>query len=304
MNFYEQIAANKRRTWFLIIIFILFIAGFAWVLAESLRLEPAERIGILGFFGIMAIIFPLVSYYSGSKIALISSGAKEAPREGEYLELHRLVENLAMTVGMPKPKVYVIKDPSPNAFATGRSPENAAIAVTTGLLELLERRELEGVVAHELAHIRNYDIRLMTIVVVLVGFVALISDIFMRSLFYGGSRRRSNNKGGGALVIIAIVLSILSPIIAKLIQLAISRKREYLADASGVQMTRYSEGLASALEKITQDDTKLKRAGTATAHLYIASPFSAKKKKSFLKAWFSTHPDPAERIARLRGQST
>jgi heat shock protein HtpX len=305
MDFYQQITANKRKSWFLMIFFIIFIVGISWIFTLSLGYSQQEQYGILTVFGIGAILFTLISYFSGAKLALSLNGAKQAPREDDYLELHRIVENLAITAGVPKPQVYVINDSSPNAFATGRDPKNSAIAVSTGLLEILERNELEGVIANELSHIRNYDIRFMMLVAVLVGFVAILADFFQRTVFYGGARRsKSNSKGGRAIIIIALVISILSPIIAKFIQLAISRKREYLADASGAQLTRYPEGLAKALEKISANDTSMKKAGTATAHLFIASPFAKKKNKSWFKDWFSTHPNTENRIALLRGLET
>jgi heat shock protein HtpX len=246
-----------------------------------------------------------VGYYHSDSIALSIAHATEAPRE-QYIELHRLVENLAITAGILKPKIYIIQDDSPNAFATGRDPKHASLAVTTGLLSMMNKTELEGVIAHEMSHIGNYDIRLMTLIVVLVGVIVMASDLFLRWSWLGGGRRRSNDDNGGQLqlilVVVAIALAILSPIIATIMQLAISRKREYLADASGALLTRYPEGLASALEKIEQDSLPLKEANKATAHLYLADPMrlADNKKASWLGNLFNTHPPIEERIVRLR----
>jgi len=238
-----------------------------------------------------------VSYYSGDSIALAASGAKQIQKE-QAPELWNLIENLAMSAGLPMPKVYVINDPSPNAFATGRDPQHASVAVTTGLVERLERVELEGVLAHELSHIKNYDIRVMTIVVVLVGVVLLLSDWILRGFFF-----RDRDSGGGqaamVLFLVGLVLAILSPIFAELIKLAVSRQREYLADATGALMTRYPEGLARALEKIAEQDQPLKQANHATAHLFLANPFDPHVTKKF-EQLFSTHPPIMERVARLR----
>jgi len=233
-----------------------------------------------------------VSYWYSDKIALATSGAKEAKRE-QYFDLYTLTENLAITAGLPMPRVYVIEDSAPNAFATGRNAKHSAIAVTTGLLSVLDKNELEGVIAHEMAHIGNRDILVMTVVVVLVGLLSLISDIFLRGMMFGGGGDR-DNKAGNAMMIVGIVLLILSPIIGMLIQFAVSRKREYLADATGALLTRYPEGLASALEKISRYGGKMKKANHATAHLFIASPFGKAKEM------FSTHPPVEERIKRLR----
>lgn len=300
---YDEIRRNKRNSLLIILFFMGFIVLGVWIYATALGYSRGEQVSLLGIAGVVSFVSAFMGYYSSAQIALMSTGAREVPKEGNYKQLHRLVENLCITAGMPKPKVCVIDDPSPNAFATGRDPKHAAIAVTTGLLGILEKNELEGVLAHELAHIKNYDIRMGTIVVVFVGIIAMLGDIAMRMMWYGGGRRRDSGggKGNAVMMIVAIAFLILSPIIAKLIQLAMSRQREHLADASGAELTRYPEGLASALEKITADDTRMRRAGTATAHLFIASPFSEKKEKSFFKNWFSTHPDPQERIDRLRG---
>ncbi|MGH9857880.1 MAG: M48 family metallopeptidase, partial [Acidobacteriota bacterium] len=248
---------------------------------------------------LLAIPSSLIGYYAGDKIALASNRARAVP-EDSGRELHRLVENLAITAGIPKPKVYMIDSASLNAFATGRDPEHASIAVTRGLVEHLNRSELEGVIAHELGHVKNYDIRFATLVAIFVGFMVILSDLFLRTTLWGGSLRSRDNRNeggqlGAILAIVGLILLIISPIIAKLIQLAISRQREYLADASGTLLTRYPEGLARALEKISAGPP-LKTAGNATAHLFIANPFKA---KSFTHL-FSTHPPIEERIKRLR----
>src|SRR3989339_236411 len=288
---YSQIDANKRKTFFLMAIFIVFVLFIAYFI--SLYYETGFV--LLIFAGIFATTMSLVSYYSGDKIALVSTGAR-AIEKSDNPYVYRLVENLCITAGVAMPAIYIINDPAPNAFATGRDPEHASIALTTGIIEKLENEELEGVIAHELSHIKNYDIRLMMIVIVLVGFLAIISDIFLRMSFFG---RKRDDKGnlGIILLIIGLVSVVLSPIIAKLIQLAISRKREYLADASGALLTRFPDGLANALEKISNEAQPMANASQATAHLFIANPFGSGKKFSNL---FSTHPPVEERIKRLR----
>lgn len=233
------------------------------------------------------------SYYHGDKIALRSAGARQI-KKADNPHVYRMVENLAITAGLPMPKVHIIDSPALNAFATGRDPEHASVAVTTGLIHALENEELEGVLAHEMSHVKNYDIRVMTIVIVLVGALSLLSDMFFRARLFGGNNRDS--RAGGVLAIVGLVLLILSPIIANLIQLAISRKREYLADASGALLTRYPEGLARALEKISKSTQPLRTANAATAHLFISNPFKAKS----VSKLFSTHPPIADRIAKLR----
>jgi len=291
---YKEIDANKRRTIFLIgffLIFVITVGYFAsWYFDNYFILVAAVAFSFIQTF---------VSYYYSDSITLAISGAKEAPRKEPFLDLHRVTENLSITAGIPKPKIYLIDDSAPNAFATGRDPKHASIAVTSGLLDKLNKTELEGVIAHEMSHIGNYDIRLMTIVVVLVGVVALLSDWFLRFTFFGGGRRNNDNENGqlGAiLAIVGIVLLILAPLFATLIQLAISRKREFLADASGALLTRYPEGLASALEKISADHEPLEVANRATAHLYIANPFKGKNVSNL----FMTHPPIKERIKILR----
>lgn len=288
---YSQIDANKRKTWFLITIFTIVIVLLGWVFGES---AGSGSVGIL-FAVILATIMNLVAYYKGDQVALSASGAKEVQKR-DNPRLYRLVENLAITAGIQTPKVYLIQDTSANAFATGRDPKHASVAVTTGLMNLLDDQELEGVLAHELSHIKNYDIRVMTLVVVLVGVVLLMSEIFLRSFMFKGDR---DSKANGILLIIGIVLAILSPIFAQLIKLAVSRSREYLADASGSLLTRYPEGLARALEKIAKQDQPLKKANHATAHLFLANPFDPHVTKKF-ERFFSTHPPIEERIMKLR----
>jgi len=283
--------------------FLIFVIGLGYLLAWYFN-----RPIILVIAVIIAVVQALVSYYYSDSITLAVSGAKEVPRKEPFLDLHRIVENLAITAGLPKPKIYLIDDSAPNAFATGRDPKHASIAVTSGLLEKLNKTELEGVISHELSHIGNYDIRLMTVVVVLVGVVALLSDFFLRWTWFGGGRRRDSDGGGQLqliLLIVAMVMAILAPLAATLIQLAISRKREFLADASGALLTRYPEGLASALEKIAQDREPLEVANKATAHLYIENPFKENVEaghgsRGWLAGLFDTHPPVEERIKRLR----
>ena len=257
-------------------------------------------------FVVVAVAFSLFmnffSYWFSDKIVLAMSGARPIKRE-EDIELYRIVENLCIAAGLKMPKIYMINDPSPNAFATGRNQERAAVAVTSGLRQTLNKNELEGVIAHELSHIGNKDILISTIIVILVGFVALLSDFFLRAHFFRG--KRDNREGGGQaqliMMLVGIILAILAPIAATLIQLAISRKREFLADASGALLTRYPEGLASALEKISNSQIPLRRINKATAHLYISSPLKGDKGTNWLTKLFMTHPPAEERIRVLRG---
>ncbi|PIR78142.1 MAG: zinc metalloprotease HtpX [Candidatus Magasanikbacteria bacterium CG10_big_fil_rev_8_21_14_0_10_36_16] len=291
---YSQIDSNKRKTNILIIIFTMFVIAIGWFLNAYM----GYGYGAVVVAVIISVIMTLVSYYKGDSIALSSAGAKEISKE-ENPYVYKMVENLAITSGLPMPKVYMINSGALNAFATGRDPEHASVAVTSGIVQALENEELEGVLAHELSHVKNYDIRVMTIVVVLVGAISLLSNWFFRARMFGGGRRSSNsNEGnaGGIIMIIGLILLILSPIVANLIKLAISRKREYLADASGSLLTRYPEGLARALEKISASDVPLQTASAATAHLFISNPF---KKKAF-SSLFSTHPPIEDRINKLR----
>lgn len=290
---YTQITENKRKSFLLMLIFIAVIAGLAWIWSQYSG--GGSAVVVIGI--IFASLMSLFSFYAGDKVALMQSGAKEIKKEDNPY-VWRLVENLSITAGLPMPKVYIINDASMNAFATGRDPEHASVAMTTGIIKALENEELEGVLAHELSHIKNYDIRLMMVVIICIGVITLLSDWLLRSFIWGGRSSNDNNKGNGIIMIIGLVLAILSPLFARLIQLAISRKREFLADASGALLTRYPEGLASALEKISANNLQhpLRRTNKATAHLYFANPLPAVKVKNL----FSTHPPVAERIKALR----
>jgi len=282
-------------------IFLVIVVVLGWFISYYYN-NP----GILVIAVIVALIMNIGSYWYSDKISL--SLAKAIPADkGQYLDLFNVVENLCITAGLPMPKIYIIPDPAPNAFATGRDKEHAAIAVTEGLLGMMNKNELSGVVAHELSHIGNRDTLLQTVVVVLVGFIAIMANIFTRSMWLGGGRggrRENDGEGGGqlgvVLAIVGIVFVILSPIIAQLIQMAISRKREFLADADGALLTRYPEGLASALEKIQAYDKPMTTANNATAHMYISNPFGPSASKGIAKL-FMTHPPTEERIAILRG---
>jgi heat shock protein HtpX len=289
---YTEQDKNVRRTWFLMTVFLIVIIALGYFISYYYS-NP----GILYFAIIFSVVMNIFSYWFSAQIVLGLSHAKEALHD-EYPDLYHIVENLSITAGLPMPKVYIVNDPSPNAFATGRNKEHAVVAVTTGLLAILNKTELEGVIAHELSHIGNRDILLSTVVVVLVGFVSILADIFLRGSL--GRGRNSDSKGGNVLMIVGVVLIILSPIIAKLIQLAISRKREFLADASGVLLTRYPEGLASALQKISNAGLPMQHTHTATAHLFIANPFGSLGKKTL--GLFSTHPPTEERIKALLGR--
>ena len=290
---YTEQSKNVTRTWFLMAIFLAIVVAIGYFVSYYYN-NPA----ILYIAIIFSMVMNITSYWFSDKIALASTGAKEAS-ESEYLELHRILENLSITAGLPKPRLYIIDDMAPNAFATGRNKEHSAVAVTKGLLQTLDRNELEGVIAHELAHIGNRDILLSTVVVVLVGFIAMLADMFLRMTLFGG--RDNDNKGGGALMILGIVFVVLSPIIATIIQLAISRKREFLADASGALLTRYPEGLANALQKISSYGAPMQKASNATAHMFISNPFGGKVMKGMAKL-FSTHPPVEERIQALIGK--
>jgi heat shock protein HtpX len=280
-------------------LFFVIIIFLGWFLSLYYNSQAI----LIGAF-LFSVIMNFVSYWFSDKIVLSISGAKEASKE-EFYDLYTSVENLTITTGLPMPKVYVIEDPSPNAFATGRNEKHATVAFTTGILQILNKAELEGVIAHELAHIKNKDILLQSVVVVLVGFVTMLSDVFVRSTFLSG--RDKDNKAGGIMLIIGIALLILSPIIATLIQLAISRKREFLADATGALMTRYPDGLASALTKISQNARPLQKANHATAHLFISDPYKEQdeeghEKISFFHKLFLTHPPVEERVNALLGK--
>lgn len=307
MSLYTHSDSNKRKTWFLITGFFVFIVFVGYVFGTAMNDS-----GIIYFAVILSIVMSLGSYWWSDKIVLAMSDAKEVKHD-DNKELYHLVENLCITAGLPLPRIYIINDTAPNAFATGRDPEHAVIAVTSGILQKLEKSELEGVIAHELSHIGNRDILLATIVTVLVGVVVLLADWFRRWTFFGGHKRDSENKGGQLQLIIfvvAIIFSILAPVFAYLMQFAISRKREFLADADGALLTRYPEGLARALEKISADTEPLEVANRATAHLYIISPFKDKNSPlgrgarkggvGFFAKAFMTHPPVEERIKALR----
>jgi heat shock protein HtpX len=289
---YSEITSNKRRSIILIILFTLFIAALGYVFSLGMG---DEGYGLVALSLIISMIMTLVSYFQGDKIALWTNGARPISEE-ENKYVYRIVNNLCIADGIPVPKIYIMDDPAINAFATGRDPKHASIAITTGAIQKLENEELEGVVAHELSHVKNYDIRFMMLVAVLVGAVSILAQIFFRSGRVFGGRRNSKDNAAGIFFIIGIVLAILSPIIAELIKLAISRKREFLADASGSLLSRYPEGLARALEKIQAENMPMQRASDATAHLFLANPFKA----SGLKSLFATHPPIEERIKRLR----
>lgn len=294
---YDRISANKRGTWVLMISFVLFISFLVWIFVLAL----GAPIGILGIVGIGLILYAVFSYFSSTSVVLGISGAREVTKNDEW-EFVRRVENLSIGAGLPMPRTWVMEDRAPNAFATGMDPNHSHVVVTRGLLNMMEPSELEAVLAHEMSHIGNYDIRMTTIVTVLVGVVALLSDVFLRFTFWGaGSRRERDDDNGGLgviLIVVAIVLAILAPIAAAAINMAISRKREYLADASGALLSRNPEGLARALEKIRDDSQPLKEANKATAQLYFSNPLH--DHKSFLNNLFDTHPPIDERIKLLR----
>ncbi len=297
MNIYSSISRNIWKSWAIMFLFIIFATSVAFVIGKATGYGPTYSLIVFP----IAILSSIGSYFYSDKVVLATSGAKQI-QKNDSPELFRLVENLSLGDGIPMPKVYVINDASPNAFATGRDPKRASIAVTTGILEKLNKVELEGVIAHELSHVKNFDTRLMAITAVLVGFIALLADIFLRNLFWGGMSRDSDedSRGQAVFLIIGIVLAIIAPLIASLIQLAVSRKREFLADASGALLTRYPDGLASALEKISKDQRPLHTASNATAHLFIVNPFKGKGLQSSLTGLFSTHPPTEERVKILR----
>ena len=296
-NLYNAISSNKRNSFFITVAITAFLIVLGYLLGTYWGSSYA---GV--FIAVMlALIMSLGAYYSGDKIVLAVSRAKRIEKQ-DAPQLFNVIEELSIAAGLPMPTVYVIDDTAPNAFATGRDPKHASVAITTGLMQKLNRDELQGVMAHELSHVGNRDILYATMVGILVGSIAMMSDFFLRSFFWGGGRKRRSGSGGGAagaiLVLVAIVLAVLAPICAKLLQLAVSRQREYLADASAVKLTRYPEGLASALEKISGDKEVLEVANRATQHLYIVNPIKPFEKRA--AGLFSTHPPIQDRIARLR----
>ncbi len=290
---YTEQSKNVTKTWLLMTVFFVVVIFVGWYISFYYN-SP----GILYFAVILSLVMNVVSYWNSDKIVMAITGARPVAMEQDP-ELFRIVENLAITAGLPMPKLYVMDDPQPNAFATGRDKNHAAVAVTSGLRAILERSELEGVIAHELAHVGNRDTLLSTVVVVLVGLISILADFFTRSLLWG--RRGRDSRAGGALAIVGLVFVILSPIVATLIQLAISRKREFLADASGALLTRYPEGLASALRKISAYQAPMRRANNAVAHLFISNPFGGKSVAGIAKL-FMTHPPVEERIKALIGE--
>jgi heat shock protein HtpX len=299
MTHYNLIASNKRKSWLVVVAFVGFIVGATYLMARGL----GYGLDVVGVALIFSGVMSFASYWWSDKIILSISGARVATRE-EFFDFYTVTENLAASQRLPKPRLYVIDDTAMNAFATGRDPEHAVICATTGILNRLTRAELEGVIAHELSHVQNYDIRLMSIVTILVGFIALLADWFLRMTYWGGGRKRDDRDSGQIgmiLFIVGMVLAILSPIAAQLIQLAISRRREFLADASGVGMTKNPEGLARALEKISHDQEPLEAANKATAHLYIANPLkNVHGGIGWFAGLFATHPPVAERVKALR----
>ncbi|MFH1915877.1 MAG: M48 family metallopeptidase [Nanoarchaeota archaeon] len=294
-DFYAEIAKNKANTYLLLFFFSAFIIFLGWL--YSAIMGGSAIIAMIVAF-IIAIVMILINYYTGDKTVLAISHAKPVTKKDDPF-LINTVEGLSIAAGIPMPKVYIIEETSINAFATGRDPEHASIAVTTGARKRLNRTELEGVIAHEMSHVKNYDIRYMMLVAVLVGVIVLFSDFMLRMFLFGGGRRDSRGGAAGLfLIILALVLAILAPIFAQMIRMAISRKREFLADATGAQLTRYPPGLAGALKKIRDDHDKVvDTANKATAHLYIENPL--RNAKGFMNSLFSTHPDVNERIKRL-----
>ncbi len=299
MNVYGEIATNKFKTYLILVLFIIFVSFVSYVIGKAMGLESS---GLLILSFAISFFLSIISYYFSDRIVLGLHGAKSADRD-QYFDLYTVTENLAIGAGLPKPRVYVIPDPAPNAFATGRDYNHAVVVVTQGLLETLDRRELEGVIAHELSHIKNYDMLLMTIVSIMVGVIVYLTDFFMRSLWWGRSSRDDNDRSGSAIImIIAIIVALLSPLLATLLQLAVSRKREFLADASAAYLTRYPQGLAQALAKIAQSPHQLATASNGTAHLFIENPFGVdhKAETPWWVKLFSTHPPVEERIAKLQ----
>lgn len=307
-TFYEEISKNKMKTAVLVSLFIAFVLALGFFVGYIWGIDRA-LIGLI-IATVFAVIMAFSSYYYSDRVALATAGARPVTRE-EYPYYVNTVEGLALAAGIPVPRTYVIETPAMNAFATGRDPEHAAVAVTTGLLERCNRLELEGVLAHEMSHIKNYDIRLMSMVVVLVGLVVIFAEVMLRMLFFGGGRGRRDieGEGGGIVYLVILILGllflVLSPVIAQLLQLSISRKREFLADANGAMLTRYPEGLASALEKLTREAKPFPRASKATAHLFIVQPFrkAGQSPRRYKTSIWDTHPPVEERIRRLRAMA-
>lgn len=307
-NIYEVQQANKIKSLLVILGFVLFIGASVYLITQAMSIYLGFEPGGLGFLGISLIISGIttfISYYWSDKIVLGISGARPASKKQDFV-FYTVTENMCLAAGLPMPKLYVIDDSAPNAFATGRDPEHASVCATTGILEKLTRTELEGVIAHELTHVRNYDIRLMSLVSVMVGTLALLADWLIRMSWYGGGRRKNDEEGNaqGIILILGIVFAILSPIIAQLIQLAISRRREFMADAGSVAITRQPSGLISALKKISGDTEPLEAANKATAHMYIVNPFkNITGARANFSGLFNTHPPLAERIKALEAMA-
>lgn len=299
MNLYAERSSNIRRTWVLILGFLIVVIAVGYAVSWYVG-NPS----ILYIAVIIAVATNFYAYWGSDKLVLSLNHARPATRE-EFFDFYTVTENLAITAGLPVPKLYVINDSAPNAFATGRDEKHAVVCATTGLLSMLTRPELEGVISHELSHIKNRDMLLMTVAVVLAGFVAILADIFLRMSLFGGGRNSDNKNANALFMILAVVGIVLAPLAAKLIQLAVSRRREFLADASGALLTRYPEGLASALEKIGGYASPMRSANTATAHLFISNPFGAKGGGAggWIERMFSTHPTIQSRVQALLGQN-
>lgn len=295
-DLYQERSGNLAKTWGLMAGFFLVVIAIGWSVSWYYG-NPGILYGAVAF----SLLMNVGSYWFSDKIVLSMTHAKPATRT-EHFDLYTVTENLAITAGMPMPKLYIVEDPAPNAFATGRDEKHAVVAATTGLLAMLDRTELEGVIAHELSHVKNRDMLVMTVAVVLAGFVAIVADIFLRMSLFGGGNRDNNGKAGALFAVLAIVAMILAPIAAQLIKLAISRKREFLADASGALLTRYPAGLASALQKISSYSRPMQHASHATAHLFIANPFGASAGQ-FVNKLFASHPPVEERVRALLGRS-
>jgi heat shock protein HtpX len=301
-TFYEQEATNRRESILLVVAVMAILAALGFAIGYGTSGAVAGGVAVTGGALALGTVLSLGSYFGGDKLVLGSSGAKEVDAKTAP-QLMNVVQEMSLAAGVPMPKVYIIEDTAPNAFATGRDPQHASVAITTGLLQKLDREELQGVLGHELSHVRNFDIRFSLLVAVLVGSIALLADFFLRFTFWGGGRRDSNDRGGGGglaaiVFVVAIILAILAPIFARLVQLAVSRQREYLADASSVELTRNPQGLERALAKIAGDKEVLEVANRATAHLYFTNPIKKFEERS--SSIFSTHPPIVDRINRLR----
>ncbi len=294
----NQISSNIFKTWLIMFFFSIFVVGVIYIFALGSGYPAPDALGLTGMALIMAGIMNFISYFFSDRMVLAISGAQHVT-EKSHKELYRMVENLCIAAGLPVPKIYIIEDSAPNAFATGRDPKHSAVCFTTGILDKLNKAELEGVVAHELSHIRNRDTLLMSVVSILVGFIALLADWFLRMTWYGGHDRDNDNKGHAIFFALALAAAILAPLIATLIQLAVSRRREYLADASGALLTRDPEQLAYALEKISGDREPLEVANRATAHLYITNPLKGSEAVGWFSGLFNTHPPIPDRVKAL-----